>query len=238
MVSLRMVRMPSAASSTEMPSGFAIFVSIAARARSARIGMRPLSRRLGIETAEQHVGVGDRRLLAAARIANRPWVGACAARPNLQEAAIVDPRDAAAAGADRVDVDHRKAYRIARNLTLARDERCRFLDQADIGRGAADIEGDQIAVPGAAAEVAPRRSRPRRARRPVCRSDDVRLHAAKQSPRSIAGYSASRQGRDCSRASRAGRDSGSSPGRARHSALSYWCVRTREIRPAPHAKRR
>ena len=135
----------------------------------------PVEQSLGVETAKQHVCVGDSRLLAAACIANRSWIGACATWSDLKEAAIVDPRDAAATGANRVHVDHRKADRIAGNLPLARDQGHRLLDQADIRRGAAHVEGDQVAVAGAAAEVD--------------RANDARGRAGRQrADRAMAGF--------------------------------------------------
>ena len=70
-------------------------------------GERPVERELaaeeecGIEPAEREVRIGDRRLLAAAPVAGRSRDGACALRPDLEEAAGVDPSDRAAARPDR-----------------------------------------------------------------------------------------------------------------------------------------
>ena len=56
--------------------------------------------------------------------------------------------DRAAAGADRVHVDHRHHHREAGDPGVARRRlaEAALRDDADIGRGAADIEGDQVAL--------------------------------------------------------------------------------------------
>ena len=50
---------------------------------------------VGVEVAQQQVGIGHRRPGAAAAVADRPGVGAGALRPDLDEAHGVDPGDAA-----------------------------------------------------------------------------------------------------------------------------------------------
>ena len=56
---------------------------------------------LGIEPAEDEVGVGDRRLGTAAPIADRTGIGARALRPDLDQCGCIDARDRAAARSDR-----------------------------------------------------------------------------------------------------------------------------------------
>src|SRR5439155_22911439 len=57
------------------------------------------------EIAEHQIGVGDGRLIAALAITGRPRHRTGAVRADMQDAALVDPGDRAAAGADRSDVE-------------------------------------------------------------------------------------------------------------------------------------
>src|SRR5581483_3159464 len=66
---------------------------------------------VGIEHAGDDVGVGDGDIFAAAVVADRAGVGAGAIGADLQAADRVDARDGAAAGADRVDIEHRQRDR-------------------------------------------------------------------------------------------------------------------------------
>ena len=69
--------------------------------------MPPAEEVVGVQQPEHEVGVGDRRPGAAAAVTDGPGVGARALGPDAQGAGLrVDPRQAAAAGADRLDVDH------------------------------------------------------------------------------------------------------------------------------------
>ena len=102
---------------------------------------------LGVEPAEHDVRVADRRLLAAVPVAGRAGIGARAARADAERAALVDVRDRAAAGADRVHVEHRHEQRVAADPRVAR----RGLgdpalgDDPDVGRRAAHVERDHAA---------------------------------------------------------------------------------------------
>src|SRR6185503_2240252 len=60
-----------------------------------------------IDDAEHDVGVRHRSVGPAEAIACRPGARAGALRTNAQQAALIDPGDAAAAGADRAHVDLR-----------------------------------------------------------------------------------------------------------------------------------
>src|SRR5947209_1593061 len=66
---------------------------------------------VGAEPAEHEIGVGDGWLRAAAAVAGRARHRLGAFRSDAQRAALVDPGDRSAAGADRVDVDDRDADR-------------------------------------------------------------------------------------------------------------------------------
>ena len=145
---------PSAASSAlPMPSD-----SSAARAASTSSSQVGGDRRLGGQPAEDQVRVGHRGLLAATAVAGRAGVGARALRADAQRAAAVDPRDRAAARADRVDVDHRQADGQPGDLAL----------DGQLGLGAALGEEERVAA--RAAHVEAERGRlgddPRRHRAP------------------------------------------------------------------------
>ena len=73
----------------------------------------------GVDAAEHGVGVGDRRLGAAAAVAGRAGDRAGALRPDADMAAL-EPGERAAAGADDVDVDDRHLDRQALELGLGR----------------------------------------------------------------------------------------------------------------------
>jgi hypothetical protein len=104
---------------------------------------------VGANGAAHDMGVGDRGLGAAAAIAGRPGHGADAARTDAQHAAVVDPDQAAAARADRNDVEHRGADRQAVDLGFRRHRRLTVDHEADIGRGAAHVECDEVDAAGA-----------------------------------------------------------------------------------------
>ena len=103
-----------------------------------------------VEPAEHEVGVGYRRRAAAAAVAGRAGLRARALGPHLEGAARVGARDAAAAGADGRDVDHRHQHRVAADPGIARGRLAVAAvdDDADVGAGAADIEGDEAPAAG------------------------------------------------------------------------------------------
>ena len=77
-------------------------------------------------------------------VAGGAGIGAGALRADPQHAAVVDPGDRAAARADRDDVEHRRADRQAVDLAFRGERGAAVLHQADVGRGAAHVEGDQV----------------------------------------------------------------------------------------------
>ena len=82
--------------------------------RRRRAGRCRRSSASGGDAAGDEVGVGDRRLGAAAAVAGGPGHGAGRLRgPTTQRAARVEAGDRAAAGADRVDVERREPDRVA-----------------------------------------------------------------------------------------------------------------------------
>ena len=101
---------------------------------------------LGVEPAQHHLRIGHRRLGAALAVAGRAGIRAGRARADAERVARVDIGDRAAAGADRVDIDHRHQHRQLRDLGIARvlDPQLAVLDHADVGGGAADVDGDDV----------------------------------------------------------------------------------------------
>ena len=99
-----------------------------------------LSSRPSTTLASVTVGCG-----AAAAVGGGAGHGAGAARPDAEGAAMIDVGDRAAAGADRVDVDHRQQQREAGDRGAARVGlgKAAVDDNADVGAGSADVEGDQ-----------------------------------------------------------------------------------------------
>ena len=66
---------------------------------------------LGIEIADQQGGVGEGRRPAALAVAGWAGPGAGTVRADLQVAALVNPADAAPAGADRLNIQNREGDR-------------------------------------------------------------------------------------------------------------------------------
>src|SRR5262249_57469126 len=71
-----------------------------------------------IEMPEQHERVGQRRLAAAAAVARGTRTSAGALRPDLEDVAELHRGNAAATGADGLDVDSVRPERMARDLYL------------------------------------------------------------------------------------------------------------------------
>ena len=90
--------------------------------------------------------VGGGRLGAAAAVGDRARVGARRARADAEDAARIDVGDGAAAGADRVDVDHRDHRLVRPDLRVEQvlHAQLAFLREADVGRGPAHVERDHV----------------------------------------------------------------------------------------------
>ena len=131
-----------------MPSACAGPSSNAARARSARSSICAAEERLGQQPAQVDHRVGGRRLRAAAAVGRRTRVGAGRARADAEDAALVDVGDRAAAGADRVDVDHRDHRLVGADLRVEQvlHPQAALLREPDVGRRAADVERDHVVV--------------------------------------------------------------------------------------------
>ena len=102
----------------------------------------------GIEPAQHQIGVGHRRLGAAAAVAGRAGHRARAARPDIEAVLVVEPGDRAAADADLENVDDVAADREARIGPADMIDRfhrvAAALDHRAFRRRAAHVEGDQI----------------------------------------------------------------------------------------------
>ena len=116
-----------------------------------------------VELAEINVCIGDGRKLAAAAVAGRARRCAGGFRADLHHAAGVDFRNGAAACADGNDVDHRDSGRVALNQALVGDLGFVVFNQADIGGGAAHVEGDDLICAALPADI--------------CRGNDARGRA-------------------------------------------------------------
>src|SRR5204863_1579485 len=75
----------------------------------------------GIKVAEDEIGVGDGRLRAALPITSWPRGRPGTVGTDLQQAHAVDPADRAAAGAKRLDLDHRNADAISQHIDVLVD---------------------------------------------------------------------------------------------------------------------
>ena len=154
-----------------MPAGYPVDAQRRSLERNAeRFGDRAADRLLGQrridgdtrafeslrpKPAEADQRIGHRRFRAAQAVTGRPRHGACAARPDLEHTGFVDDGDGAAARADTVDIDHRH-----HGVVIA-DPRVEHMFQmqrpiarnADIGRCAADIEGDDAGMADRPADI-------------------------------------------------------------------------------------
>ena len=153
-LALTMVRMPSAASSSDRPS-----CSASPPTRRARPRDRAASRRRG--NSRDRVGrAPDWR---RSRSAPCPLCHSRRARVRRRRSAarretrrLVDPGDRAAARADRVDVDHRRQDRKRRSgVARGRLGEPPADGDADIDGRAADIEGHQLLATRSSPDQAP-----------------------------------------------------------------------------------
>ena len=98
-----------------------------------------------VEIAQHKIGIGDGRLGAALAVARRPWVGARALWPDLEQARAIQPRDRTAAGAQRHDIEAGQGDARLADRSPAGQGRLAVAHQGDVGAGAAHVEGDEVA---------------------------------------------------------------------------------------------
>ena len=147
MLALATSTTPCAAAVSERPKRCARGAS-AASARPRLDPDRTAVDSIGIQVAEDHVGVGHRRRAAAEAVGRRPGQRARAIRPHLERARRrLHPRDGAAARADGLDGQHGQPHRVVAELLLRRRLGHAVGDQAHVGRRAAHVEGERAADP-------------------------------------------------------------------------------------------
>ena len=116
------------------------------RAVELEVAAEALHRR---QVAEHDVRVRHRRFRAAAAVGRRSRVCARGLRADAQRLGqFRHMRDRAAAGADRADVDRGGAHRHVADRRLAPQARHAIADERDVGRGAADVDGQQVRKSG------------------------------------------------------------------------------------------
>lgn len=105
---------------------------------------------IGAQPAQHHLGVGGRGLGTAAAVADRPRVGARRLRADPVDAALVDIGDGAAARSDGVDVHHRDHGLVVADLGVEQVAHAQPAvgGDADVSRGAADVESEDVVVAG------------------------------------------------------------------------------------------
>ena len=108
--------------------------------------------RVVTEDADDQVGVRDCRQRAAAAVARRTGLCAGALWADLEPTGGIHAGDAAAAGADRLDVDHRRAQRVALDLLQVRAARFAADHGRDVATGAAHVERHEVRESGGQAE--------------------------------------------------------------------------------------
>ena len=102
---------------------------------------------LGIEPAEHHVGVRNRGLGPALRVAHRPRHGPGALRTGLKQSAAVDPGNRPAAGAHGGHFDERRRHGQAElDLPGRGVADGSVVHHADVRAGAAHVEADDVVV--------------------------------------------------------------------------------------------
>ena len=138
--------MPDAAAIRSMPSAAAT----ASTARSAAAEIEPAvaaEKIFRVEIAEHEIGVGHGGAGTALAVTGRSRQRPGAFRPDMQDAAGIDPRDRAAAGADARNVQAVQRDAVAADFAVHDQRRLAVRHQADIGRGAAHVERDQVLYP-------------------------------------------------------------------------------------------
>ena len=94
--------------------------------------------------AEYHPRVSDGSLCAAPGVAGGTRLRAGTLGSDLQDAAGIDPGDASAAGSDGRNIDGRNPDRVSADVLVFGAFDVPVHDHADVGAGAAYINGDHI----------------------------------------------------------------------------------------------
>ncbi len=147
-------------------------------------GHAPTQKVVGVQPAEQQVGIGDRQFIADA-VTDGPGCRTCTSRPHTQRAACIHVRNRATTRTHRVDVDHGQPHGKVTNTRIR--GACNLLvNQAHVGGRATHVEADHTCKPrrgshGLCAHNPSRRTRQHRAHRLCARgrrrnTPAVRLH--------------------------------------------------------------
>ena len=157
-------RIAAAASSASSPSGLAMVSTMRARTRSRSVGARsPASEVVSMRPSTALASVTV-RCLAAAPVADRSGARPGALRSDPEQPAGIDPRDAAAARADGVDVDEREVQRHrVRQVLLVRDRGAAVPDEGQVEARAAHVAGEHVVETRCLAEPGGRDGAGRRA---------------------------------------------------------------------------
>ena len=118
----------------------------------------------GIQIAQHQIGIRHRRFRAALPISRRPRHRAGAARTHLQRTARTDMADGTTTRAKRHDIQAFKRNALTGHIAATAKRGIAFLDQRNIGGGAANIKSDQILPEAAFRERHARRNTTRRPR--------------------------------------------------------------------------
>ena len=98
----------------------------------------------GIEVTQNQVGVRNRGLIAAPAVTGRTGFGPGAPGPDVQRSSVVHPRNASAARAQCVEIDHRHGDLPSPFVVFPRDLGIACFDHRDIGARSAHVESDEI----------------------------------------------------------------------------------------------
>ena len=158
-----MATVATAASSASSPSGLPT-AARAWRAPSTSRSSRPLQNAVGVEAAQDQVGVGHGGLGPAPPVAHRARDAARRFGPDGERAGAV-AAERPAAGPDGVHVDHREGDAVAVPPVPVRLHlRPAVADQADVVAGAAHVDADDVTEPGCRRGTRRRHDPARRAR--------------------------------------------------------------------------
>ena len=114
------------------------------RVRQVRVQRAPpAQKRAGSHAPDRQVGVGHRGFVTAARVARRPGLRTGAVRADAQRVAAVQPRDGAAAGADRQHFHPVDADRLVGDLDVRGHDRLAVAQHAHVEARAAHVHHDQ-----------------------------------------------------------------------------------------------
>ena len=98
----------------------------------------------GIQVAQRQTRIGYSGVGAALAIARRAGIRAGAVRADVEDATFIHSGDAAAAGAQGVDIDHRSGNLPTGLELLVGDVRDTVFDQRNIRAGPTHVEGDDL----------------------------------------------------------------------------------------------